>query len=316
MAGQPCGAQVASSARWESEDSTVPGSADRRRPLRPVLFILLGATWLTLLLSACGSPSVSVSSEADVAAVFCLSPAERPRLVAAAAALGLARPGATGDRVRVGEGDMSVETWRNSSQADFDRSCAALLTATQLGQTPANRTGATTSVLNVLLPVVVGAMLAWLTAEWRDTTTRNRSSADALRSSARTFLHACDDFVRDWTGTTGNTRPSDQQLHESRRELAVQLRHVETLRPRWTEPRRLEDALYTHFGDDLTRHWLSQDQPARQDRAEKARSLLRKLDADVDRVAYSIERLNRRHRAMRGSTLKKAAARSDVEATS
>lgn len=290
-------------------------SGGQRRLLR-LLLVLPALTWAAPGLSACGSPSVSEPSDADVAVVFCLSPTERPRLVGAATALGLVRPGMAEDRIRVGDEDMSVETWRSTSRADFDRSCAALRAASQSGPILMNRSGGTTSVLNVLLPVIVGALLAWLPAERRDATARNRSSADALRSAARAFVHACDNFVRGWTGTTGAARPPDHQVNETRRDLAAQLRHVQTLRPRWTEPRRLEEALFTHLGADLARHWSSQDQATRQDRAEQVSLQVRELDASVDRVAYAIERSFLSDRAMFGGARPNASGRKDMETTS
>ncbi|MCA1673138.1 MAG: hypothetical protein LC799_13375, partial [Actinobacteria bacterium] len=110
----------------------------------------------------------------------------------AADVLDLARPGTAPDRIRVGDVDMSVETWRRTNRADFERSCAALRTASQAEPGTVKLSSGITSVLMVLLPAVIGALLAWLAGERRDVTARNRSSAEALRSSARAFLHAWD----------------------------------------------------------------------------------------------------------------------------
>lgn len=287
-----------------------------RRRLRHLLLVLSALMWASLASSACGTHSNSEPSAEDVAVVFCLAPTELPRLVAAATALGIARPGRTNDQIRVGGEDMSVAAWRRTNRADFDRSCAALRAASQSGPTPVSRIGGITTVLTVLLPVIVGAILAWLAAERRDATAHNQTLAAVLRASARAFLHACDDFVRKWTGTTGPARPSDQQLTEARRELAASLRQVQTLRPRWTEPRLLEEELFRHFGEDLTRDWLGQDQATRQARSQRISDQVRQLDARVDRVAHSIERSFLPDRAMFGGAGPKPSGRRDAETSS
>lgn len=160
-------------------------------------------------------------------------------------------------------------------------------------------------ILSVLLPVIVGALLTWFTSAWRHRVGCRRLQADALRAAARTFIRTGQTYLREWTDRRGGAHPRIRGVLDSRDELAVQLRQVSELRPRWILPNRLQELLSGgRLGERMTRSqiWARMSDEEREREGQALRSELSTLDVAVDRIAHALERPGRPHRAMRSHT--------------
>lgn len=262
-----------------------------------MLWCAVGVTGLAA--SACSTTTAAPSKDASL--TFCLFPDQQQRLISAAVALGLAERGSIADSLRVTNHELTVEGWRVDHRTDFDRACEAMIGAAQLPQAPRVRTTvAAASVWTVLLPVFAGALITWLTTGWRDSAARWRLQANALREANRTFVRTSETYVRQWIDTTRGGRPADQDLRNSRGELAAELRKVAAVRPRWTVPPRLLHLLSDGpLGDQLARTWPGMNEEARASAAQEVQAQLSELDITLTMVARALEQPGRPHRAMR-----------------
>ena len=99
----------------------------------------------------------------DADLVYCMIPGHQAGLVAAAVSLDLADPGSTPAAVRVAGHRVSFSTWRAKNSGDFQRACAAYAVpafSAKGSPAPASDRSVIASLLNLLLPVAAGAMLA------------------------------------------------------------------------------------------------------------------------------------------------------------
>ena len=263
-----------------------------------VLLLWYAVGVIGLAASAC-STATAVPSK-DASRTLCLFPDQQPRLISAAVTLGLAERGTIANALQVANHDLTVDEWRVGHRDDFDRACDTMISATQLPQAPLERpTAAAASVWTVLLPVLVGALITWLTTGWRDSTARWRQQADALRAANRTFGRTSQTYVRQWIDPTQN-RPTDQYLRDSRHELIAELHEVAAARPRWTVPPRLLRLLSDGpLGDQLARTWPGMEGEPLASAAHEVQAQLSALDITINRVARALEQPGRRHRAMR-----------------
>jgi hypothetical protein len=264
-------------------------TAARRSRLRALVLwpVLLCAG---LLLVGCGD-----AARKDAALVHCLSPAQQRPLVDAAVALGLAQQGPEPAPLRVGGRDLTVPQWRTERRPDFDRACKALTTTV----IPPNPSGLQ-AMLNVLLPVIAGAVLTLLTTTWRDETSRGRLLADDLRSAATGFAGAVEEYLGGWTDPGATGRPSGQDVRDRRAELAARLRTVCVLHSRWKAPRRLQRELTgNQLGDALVQGWTTIRDDERSRRAAALHDELSWMDTTISQVAHALERPWRPHREMR-----------------
>jgi hypothetical protein len=251
-----------------------------------------------LTTSAC-STTTAVPSK-DASPTFCLFPDQQQRLISAAVALGLAERGTHTSALRVAQHDLTVDEWRVGHRGDFDRACDTMIGAAQLSQAPlVPSTDAAAPVWTVLLPVLVGALITWLTTEWRDSIARWRQQANALRAANRKFARTSQTYIRQWIDLTQN-RPPDQYLRDSRHELIAELHEVAAARPRWTVPPQLLHLLSDGpLGDQLAHTWPGMEDQSLASAAHEVQAQLSALDITINRVARALEQPARRHRAMR-----------------
>ncbi|MGH3549813.1 MAG: hypothetical protein ACRDQU_17235 [Pseudonocardiaceae bacterium] len=221
------------------------------------------------------------AAASDAARVFCLSSEQRTPLAEAATNLGVTLP----------EGRL------RGQGPEFDRVCAALMGANRVPHQVASVSSNSKPTFDVLLSVIVGALLAWLTGFWRDERTQSRLLADTLRDAARRYLSAAHAQRRKWFEGRQGMLPVDQVVLDGRDELAGQLRKVAALRPSWTVPGLLHEQLCSvRLGEGMNdpRPGESRDQ-----RDEVLRDNLKTLTDSIDGVVRALERPWRWHGDMR-----------------
>lgn len=227
--------------------------------------------------------------ERDAAQVYCVAPTQRAQLVDAAVVLGLATRGGGPDRLTVKSRDLTLEEWRRQHRRDFDRACAALRAAAQTAEAPpaSPGPGPVLTMLSVLLPVIAGALLAWLAGEWRDVRVRRRALTDDLRAAIRDFAGVVESYVhRQSDDRRPGTPPDDQPVRDRRAALAAQLHRVAAEHRRWVEPENLRRALVGDLlGDDLAEEWAGKDDDARRRRAAAVRASLQRFTGEAHHLA-------------------------------
>lgn len=234
------------------------------------------------------APASADDRAADAALVFCLSSDQRPHLVEAAVALGLAHPGAAPDRLTTNDQDQTIEQWRGGHRADFDRACRALVGAQR------HETGSSTEPSNGLLTLLVPALLSgavgWFFSAQLATAGARRVQADGLRTASRAFVDAGEAFVRQQQQARTGLPPDDEAVHTRRAELAAALNQVASARRWWRMPRRLSETLYgPQLGPAMTEDWFPLDTAERATRATTLRSALGRFTAEVEQVARAVQ---------------------------
>ncbi len=230
------------------------------------------------------------TSDADV--VFCLSPAQRPHLIDAAEALGLGRATPRPVRIVVPAGrELAVDEWKRTRPADFQRTCAALVRASRT-VVPVPSAGLR-SILSVLLPVVVGAVLTGVTTmmltSWKDAGTRRRSLAGTLRSAVLAFHQATETYLGAWTGD-GDPTSAQESVRTRRFELISAARRVADEYHRWQLPRDLQDLVSgDELGEGLAVGWHGANDRQRGERAVLVRAELHRVGTTVERIAEALE---------------------------
>ncbi|WP_433262766.1 hypothetical protein ACQPZF_30395 [Actinosynnema sp. CS-041913] len=229
---------------------------------------------LTALVQPASAIAASADADEDAKAVFCLAGAQRQPLRDAGKALDLAVP-------------PDVTNWRRDRPAEFDRACSALYRAVKAP--PPNPFADALPFLTALL----GAVLAFAAATWRERVMRGRQVGDALRTAVIDFHDAARAYLDSW----GANRP-EAAVRTARGKLVTQLAVAHTDHPRWTKLRGLRDQLAAGpLGDRLTAGWAGPDD-------QRTAALVAALDAlrdDVLLVARALGRPLRRQSALKAT---------------
>ncbi|GAB3139382.1 hypothetical protein GCM10027290_08480 [Micromonospora sonneratiae] len=251
-----------------------------------VLFTLTAAVLFTLGPSP--SPAHADGPADDAAVVFCLSRAERPRLVDAAVALGLATPGSTPERLTAHGEERDVEGWRRDRRADFDRACRALVAARQHETGTAGEKSS--GFLTLLLPALISGAVGWFFSAQLATAGTRRVQADALRAAIRAFVNASEGFVRQQQETRAGLPPDDEEVHTRRAELAAGLDQVASAKRWWRLPERLSEDLYGDtLGPRMTQDWFPLTSAEKDARAAVLRASLGRFSAEAEQVAQAVQ---------------------------
>ncbi|MFI2431928.1 hypothetical protein [Streptomyces sp. NPDC018693] len=227
----------------------VERSAGAARGPRRSGVVLTAACGAALVLGAAAPvwAAPGASEERDVQLVYCLGPAHRDDLVAAAVRLGLLRPGSTADP---GGGVLTdsterptVERWAERHEKDFSRACSALMAADSDSPGPATGdkgdgwlgTFGTALLLSVagVLFTLGGQMSERVSAERRELRRRLGEDEAAFRTSARAYLAAYEN----------NPGVDHTAVREAREALAATLVQVPGPAARRRAARRVADEL-------------------------------------------------------------------------
>jgi hypothetical protein len=262
------------------------------------------AAYALLLLSALLGVVIIVRRDADQGAaasaaaadsrlVYCLQNSRRADLVSAAAALRLARPGATAGDVLVGGRQLTLPAWRQADSGAFDRACNAL--AAIAVPPPSGSDNGTTSTLEVLLPVVAGAVLTLAADDIGKASDRRWAQADALRAAGRAFAAPVLAYakLREEARTPG--LPSRQPVDDSRRDLTTALRNIHSQHRRSPTIKQLQITLAGDcLGPPIADNWAigadQQSRDQRKTRTEQIKRDLEKADSSLEKVAHALER--------------------------
>jgi hypothetical protein len=278
-----------------------------RRAARLALLLRCGLILLAVALPT-GCALTGEAGPRDARLVYCLSPEHRQDLVEAAVILGAGRPAPVPDQLVVAGEQTTIEKWRATRPDDFDRACEAL-TATVLPSaggapvSPDAAGGGTDSMTAILLPVVVGALLAWFAAEWRANAVTARLEADNLVTAVRGYARAGNAHARGWVAqATGSPRPDDGPVWERHDEVDAQFRRCGLRHRQWRAPGALRTEL-TRLTELTLRTrppgWTDLSPDRRVVHADELGARLAAFEVHAERVAEAMEHPWRRWREMR-----------------
>lgn len=251
----------------------------------------LGSVTTVLLLSATAASAAPADPADDTLAVFCLSPAHRAELAAAARTLGLASPApsapAGSDRLWVGGRLTDLETWRRERPADFKRACQALVNGQPQVRVPQSP-GFWTKMGEVLVPTAAGALLTFLATGWRASIDRGARDAQALRTAGAGFRDALLAYATEWV--EGRT-PSPVTVELRRADLVRELSRTLASHPSWRGPELLKKRL---TGPELAEgdrdFWIAVPTGERPRERDRLKDKLDEFDTALEQVTSALSR--------------------------
>jgi hypothetical protein len=257
------------------------------------------ALYAVLLLAALIALNLIFRLSGDAAAqdadtVYCLAPAHQGELINAALDLGLVGSGSSVAALSSHGTVESLPQWRAKDDPDFQRACDALAApAMPSGGGSESSANGILQLLNVLLPVAVGAMLALAVDEVKQGADRRWAQAEELRTAWSGFRGVAESYVKEQRRKlSGGPLPGD--LDAPRRELAAILRRIQLQQRRSRNINRLKSALGTSLGSGITQDWPGGDSRDAGDRREaKADGItasLEEFDSSLQLVASKLER--------------------------
>ncbi|WP_327345019.1 hypothetical protein [Streptomyces europaeiscabiei] len=220
--------------------------------------------------------------------VFCLDIDRRDELVSAAVSLGLIGPKSSQVSIRkdatLFSGSSAIEKWKKQHSADFNKSCSALIKATAISEGNAPKKETNLDFLNWLLPVIAGAALTFLAAEFQAARARRIANADAIRTCSAAFRDALIEYATEWTNNTTGGEPAATLIDKQRMQLITALRKAE-IRKNWPFLTQLIDYLDgPHYRHGIKEGWHG-TLTDRQRRAGDIQSHMTRLEADTEQVA-------------------------------
>jgi hypothetical protein len=253
-----------------------------------VLVVIVLADWL--FQTSTGDPNL----DADL--VYCLAPAHQAGLVDAAVSLGSVVGGSTPAAVRVAHLDSAITlgTWRARDDADFQRACDAYAAPSVKSAGLPAESGPIGSLFNILLPVAVGALLAFAFGEFKQGSDRRWAQADALGDSWAAFRGMTETYLADRQKLRPAGVPAQSDIDARRRDLADQLRTIQSQYRKSPTLARLKDELSKKLGDGIGTGWIPGDTPVeftkRKERADELTKALGSFASSLERVEEGLKR--------------------------
>ncbi len=224
---------------------------------------------------------------------YCLAPAHQAGLVDAAVSLGFARGGSTPAAVRVANSTITLGTWRARDDADFRQACDAYVPPS-VGAARSSESGPIGGLFNILLPVAVGALLAFAFDEYKQGSDRRWAQADALRDSWATFRGVIETYLADRQKLRPDGVPAPSDIDARRRDLAGQLRAVQSQYRRSPTLATLKRELSGELGEAISTGWVigttTDHFTNRKGRADSLEKELNDAESSVQRVVGKLER--------------------------
>jgi hypothetical protein len=233
-----------------------------------------------------------VSQDAEL--VYCLAPAQTGNLVNAAVSLGLADQGSAPGRIRVAGRELTLTQWRATQNESFERACTALAAESTLSTSSAG-TGDNggQELIDVLLPVVAGALLTLVLDDAKRASDRRWALADELRANWTTFEASVLSYARDRASPPNSGRASLEEVNGNRRALQATLRKILSQRRKSPTLIALRDALNDALGTALPNGWGRSDDrdvnEVRSRREEEVKDCLKNSDTAVQKVASALD---------------------------
>jgi hypothetical protein len=233
----------------------------------------------------------------DADTVYCLAPAHQAGLVNAAADLDLIASDSTTAKVHVDGSVISLPRWKARHPSDFQQACdayaAPAFSSSGSSSSGSNGIGA---LLNILLPVAVGALITLMIDARKEDSTRRWAQADALRESWRDYRAVLDAYLQAKPQLNPAALPEDDAIDPPRRDLARKLRFLHLQHRRSKAITELTDELGPagQFGLGFTDGWPAGNTPeillTRRRRAEELRKALETFDTGIETVSERLER--------------------------
>jgi hypothetical protein len=251
-----------------------------------VLVVIVLADWL--FQTSTGAPS----PDADL--VYCLAPAHQAGLVDAAVSLGSVGGGSTPAAVRVSNSAITLGTWRARDDADFQRACDAYAAPSVKSAGLSAESGTIGSLFNILLPVAVGALLAFAFGEFKQGSDRRWAQADALGDSWAAFRGMTETYLADRQKLRPDGVPAQSDIDARRRDLADQLRTIQSQYRRSPALATLRGKLSGELGDRIGTGWVPGETTVeftrRKERADELTNTLNGFESSLERVAGRLKR--------------------------
>jgi hypothetical protein len=261
---------------------------------RTAVFALLILVPIVLVDWLFQTSSESRTSNADL--VYCLAPAHQAGLVDAAASLGFVVGGSTPAAVRVADSDsaISLGTWRARDDADFEQACDAYAAPSVGSVGSSSESGPVGSLFNILLPVAVGALLAFAFDEFKQGSDRRWAQADALRDSWAAFRGMIETYLTERQKLPPDGVPAQSDIDARRWDLTDKLRTIQSQYRKSPTLVTLKSELSGKLGDGIGAGWVPGVTPVdfteRKGRADGLTRALNDFDSSLQRVAGRLER--------------------------
>lgn len=242
-----------------------------------LLVFLVAADW------AIHRPGDAAAEDANL--VYCLAPAHLGGLVNAAETLGLVSPSPSPGTVRAAGRELTLARWRVVDSGDFRRACDAYAAAGIPASAQSNWSADSLEpLLDILLPVIAGALLTMAADDIKQAADRRWAQADELRADWRELENAMVSWVTEARKNQGIPGTSD--VDAKRRLFAATLRKIRSQHRRSSNIKKLSDD-FDNLGGPvaLTAGW---DDPDR--RAQQITDSLSSIRTLLEQVASALER--------------------------
>lgn len=225
----------------------------------------------------------------DAELVYCLAPAHLDGLVNAGAALGVVGPGSQPSTIFVDDKKLSLSQWRAADGGDFQRACDAYATANMSAQ-PAGTPNGVEATLEILLPVIAGALLTMAADDVRRASDRRKEIAGQLRANWQAFETAATSFARDCAKPVGGGLQPTGDLDAKRRAAQEALRMLPSSYRKLPAVKALQDDLSRGpLGPSIATGWDG-DAAGKVDRLNRVTESLSPYRDSVESVAEALER--------------------------
>jgi hypothetical protein len=259
---------------------------------RTALFALLVLAVIVLADWRFQTSSEDTTSNADL--VYCLAPAHQAGLVDSAMSLGFVKGGSTPTAVHVADSTITLGTWRANDHAKFEQACDAYAAPSVGSAGSTDEGGPVGSLFNILLPVAVGALLAFAFDEFKQGSDRRWAQADALRESWAAFRGMIETYLTERQKVPTVGLPAQIDIDARRRDLADKLRTIQSQYRHSPTLTTLKAELSGELGDSVGAGWVAgastHDFTERKKRADALTGTLNNFDSSLQRVAEKLAR--------------------------
>ncbi|MFI6291911.1 hypothetical protein ACIBEJ_10025 [Nonomuraea sp. NPDC050790] len=262
------------------------------------------------VLGATGATARTDPETTDRRWVICLDEDESKRLLDTADILGLGTPqpspsgSATPTVTRLvvsaspSPTALTLREWRDRRKADFERACKALI-GSDPDQRPPPESNPLVPTLLGLIPFFLGALVAFVSSEWRVAADASYKAAKELQRLSFAFEIDRKKYLQQLVAEETEPRDDDPCIDQ----LVEQVSYVSVLRPKWSEPAVIMRLLAAIKEDDRPDEWTGR---INDNRAVAHKGVaLAALDSVQDRIEGLIWALHhpwRPHRPMRVAT--------------
>ncbi len=240
-----------------------------------------------------GAMAFAANPDADLRRVACLTASRQDELKEAIEILGVRRLSAAG-KVVIGREQLSPPSWSRRYPSEFDRVCTAMIHAEQ-SRLSAGVSGKQASWLGdvgkVLLPLLMGAALAfWATVGQERRATRKNVAAE-LRTSAARLVGQGVTLLERFDDAPGAGRPSALEFTQAKMALSTAWNRAGAF-ARVKGPKAV---VAGHGWENAYQRLWQRNRIGTTMERDKLESWLNAVDRDTEALAHAVERGKLRH---------------------